>query len=101
MFFAAAVRVAVSHDLLCAGASPNHWAICALTSGEITQSIHLYMQFGCSAWELSIQVSDHPVAPSSGTNPWEAGLAATGWSSASSVKYWYCHEVPTTTSPLV
>ena len=87
--------------MLCAGASPNHCAISALTSGEMMWFIHLYMQFGCSAWELIIQVSDHPVAPSSGTNPCEAGLAATGWLSASSAKYWYCHVVPTTTSPFV
>ena len=29
-------------------------------------SIHMYMQFGCSASELIIHVSDQPVAPSSG-----------------------------------
>ena len=31
--------------------------------------IHLYMQFGCLALELIIQVSDQPVAPSFGTKP--------------------------------
>jgi hypothetical protein len=36
------------------------------------------MQLGCAASELIIQVSDHPVAPSLGTNPWLAGLDATG-----------------------
>jgi hypothetical protein len=38
-----------------------------LTSGEEIQFIHLYMQFGCAAFEETIQVSDHPVAPSFGS----------------------------------
>jgi hypothetical protein len=35
--------------------------------GEMIQSIHLYMQFGCLALDEIIQVSDQPVAPSLGT----------------------------------
>ena len=35
-----------------------------VASGEMIQSIHLYMQFGCSAFDEIIHVSDHPVAPS-------------------------------------
>src|SRR5947207_8922063 len=62
--------------------------------------IHWYMQFGCAADELIIQVSDQPVAPSLGTNPWLAGLIATGCPFALSVQYWYCHVVPTQSSPL-
>src|SRR3954447_15148854 len=64
------------------------------------QFIHMYMQLGCSASELIIQVSDHPVAPSSGRKPWLAGLAATGFPSSFKRKYWYCHVVPTVMSPL-
>ena len=59
------------------------------------------MQFGCLASEEIIQVSDHPVAPSVGTNPVSGPGALTGWLSASNVKYWYCHVVPTWSSPLV
>src|SRR5437667_7953072 len=61
----------------------------------------MYMQFGCAADELIIQVSDHPVAPSSGTNPWLAGLIATGWLPPFNWKYWYCQVVPTWSSPFV
>src|SRR5262245_21493513 len=64
------------------------------------QFIHMYMQLGCFACELIIQVSDQPVAPSEGRKPWLAGLAATGLPSPLSVKYWYCQVVPTTLSPL-
>ncbi len=60
----------------------------------------MYMQFGCLALELIIQVSDHPVAPSLGRKPWLAGLAATGSPSPCRAKYWYCQVVPTVTSPL-
>src|SRR6478672_3658743 len=56
-----------SHALVCAGASPKYSATWALTSGEVIQSIHLYMQFGCAAFAETIQVSDHPVAPSLGS----------------------------------
>ena len=31
------------------------------------KSIHLYMQFGWAAFDETIQVSDHPVAPSFGS----------------------------------
>ena len=57
-------------------------------------SIHMYMQFGCSASELIIQVSDQPVAPSSGRSRSSTGLALglQRW-------YWYCQVVPTTVSP--
>ena len=50
-----------------AGASPKYSATCALTSGEVIQSIHLYMQFGCAAFDEIIQVSDQPVEPSFGS----------------------------------
>jgi hypothetical protein len=59
----------------------------------------MYMQLGCLASELIIQVSDHPVAPSEGRKPWLAGLAATGLPAPSSSKYWYCQVVPTWLSP--
>src|SRR5438876_2781634 len=59
------------------------------------------MQFGWAAELLIIHVSDHPVAPSDGTNPWLAGLIATGCLSALSAKYWYCQVVPTWSSPFV
>src|SRR4051794_15068526 len=100
MAFAALVSVASSHDLLWAGASPKYCATSALTSGEVIQSIHMYMQLGCFALLLIIQVSDQPVAPSLGTNPWLAGLAATGAPFPFSVKYISCQVVPTTSSPL-
>ena len=64
------------------------------------QFIHMYMQLGCLACELIIQVSDHPVAPSSGTKPWLAGLASTGSFSPLRAKYWYCQVVPTWFEPL-
>src|SRR5437016_5749104 len=97
---AAAVRVAAAHALLCAGASPKDCATSALDIGETIQFIHLYMQSGCLALELIIQVSDQPVAPSLGTNPWLAGLIATGTCLPLSAKYWYCQVVPTQSSPL-
>ena len=59
--------VVCSHDLVCAGASPKYSATWALTSGEVIQSIHLYMQLGCAAFDETIQVSDQPVAPSFGS----------------------------------
>src|SRR5436309_9079333 len=60
----------------------------------------MYMQFGCFAFELIIHVSDQPVAPSVGTKPWLAGLIATETFLPFSAKYWYCHVVPTQSSPL-
>ena len=48
------------------GASPNHSATCALAHGEAIQSIHSFMQLGLAACDDSIQVSDQPVAPSTG-----------------------------------
>src|SRR3954454_22343523 len=86
-------------DLLCAGASPKDSATSALAFGEMMKSIHLYMQLGCFACELIIQVSDQPVAPSEGRKPWLAGLAATGLAAPFSSKYWYCQVVPTSLSP--
>src|SRR6476469_8934958 len=56
-----------SHAFVCAGASPKYSATWALISGEVIQSIHLYMQLGCAAFEEIIHVSDHPVAPSLGS----------------------------------
>src|SRR3954462_1960355 len=56
-----------AHDLVCAGASPNHSATWAFTFGEVIQFIHWYMQFGCLALAAIIQVSDQPVTPSLGT----------------------------------
>ena len=64
------------------------------------QFIHMYMQLGCLALALIIQVSDQPVAPSFGRKPWLAGLAATGSPSSCRAKYWYCQVVPTSSSPL-
>src|SRR6201995_1458693 len=83
-----------------AGASPNHSATSAFTFGLMIQFIHMYMQLGCLAWELIIQVSDHPVAPSFGRKPWLAGLASTGSFSPLRAKYWYCQVVPTWFAPL-
>src|SRR5262249_10547941 len=83
-----------------AGASPKNSATSALTFGSMIQFIHMYMQLGCWASELIIQVSDQPVAPSSGRKPWLAGLAATGFPSPLRTKYWYCQVVPTWLSPL-
>src|SRR6201991_674482 len=82
-----------------AGASPNHSATSAFTFGLMIQFIHSYMQLGCLALELIIQVSDQPVAPSLGRKPWLAGLASTGTPSSFSRKYWYCQVVPRWTSP--
>src|SRR5262245_8806605 len=90
-----------SHDLLCAGASPKYWATSALASGEVMKFIHLYMQFGCAAFLAIIHVSDQPVAPSDGRYPVLGPGAATGTLASLSAKYWYCHVVPTTESPLV
>ena len=58
-------------------------------------SIHMYMQFGCSASELIIHVSDQPVAPSSGrtTSSLRAVGVAAGWLIT-------CQVVPTEESPL-
>src|ERR687897_3260348 len=82
------------HDFSFAGASPNHSATAALASGLMMWFIHSYMQFGCSASELIIHVSDHPVAPSSGRT------AFSGWPSAFSRFVITCHVVPTEESPL-
>ena len=68
----------------CAGASPNHSATSAFACGSMMWSIHMYVQFGCSASELIIQVSDQPVEPSSGI----VGRRPAR-SSACSVRYWY------------
>src|ERR1700754_314627 len=76
------------------GASPNHSATAALALGEMMWSIHMYMQFGCLAFELIIQVSDQPVAPSLGSVVWTLTL------SASSRFAITCHVVPSTEFPL-
>jgi hypothetical protein len=78
---------------LFAGDSPNHSATCAFTSGETIQFIHWYAQFGCAALAATIQVSDHPVAPSDGST------AATGALSASARFAMTCQVVPITESP--
>ena len=56
--------------------------------------IHSYMQLGCSASELIIHVSDHPVAPSSGRT------TSSGSPSALSRLTITCQVVPTDESPL-
>ena len=67
----------------------------ALASGLMMWSIHMYMQFGCSASELIIHVSDQPVAPSSGrtTSSRARRRRSAGWLIT-------CHVVPTDESPL-
>src|SRR5919109_5603230 len=77
------------------GASPNHSATAVLAFGEMMWFIHMYMQFGCLAFEEIIQVSDHPVAPSFGS------VTFTGTLSASSRFAITCHVVPSCESPLV
>ena len=57
-------------------------------------SIHMYAQFGCSASELIIQVSDQPVAPSSGRT------TSSSEPSAFSRFTMTCQVVPTDESPL-
>ena len=54
-------------------------------------SIHIGMQFGCSASEYIIQVSDQPVLPSSGSV--DSTVAPV------MLFTWYCQVVPTVTSP--
>jgi hypothetical protein len=78
-----------------AGASPKYSATSAWTWGVTIQAIHLYMQFGCFAFEASIQVSAQPVIPSVGTT------ASTATPEPFSVFVWYGHVVPTTVAPLV
>ena len=56
-----------SHAFELAGASPNHSATAAFVFGSMMWFIHMYMQFGCWASELIIQVSDQPVEPSFGS----------------------------------
>ena len=80
---------------VCAGASPNHSATCALTVGEMIQFIHLYMQFGCLALAATIHVSDQPVDPSFGTV--DSTLA---FVPALTRLTLICHSVPRTVSPL-
>src|SRR3954447_3016896 len=77
-----------------AGASPNHSATCACTSGLVIQFIHLYMQFGCLALAATIQVSDHPVDPSEGSTVLTLCL------SAAKRLAMICHVVPTVELPL-
>jgi hypothetical protein len=79
-----------AHDFEFDGASPNHSATAAFAFGEMMWFIHMYMQLGCSAFEEIIQVSDHPVAPSSGR------IASTGTLSAASKLTITCHVVPRT-----
>ena len=76
-----------------AGASPKYSAICAFTFGETTQSSHMYVQFGCFAFEEIIHVSDQPVEPSFGKT------VLTGTPSASSRFAITCHVVPISLSP--
>src|SRR6478735_6234678 len=83
-----------SHAFACAGASPKYSATCAFTSGEVIQSIHLYMQFGCLAFDEIIQVSDQPVEPSFGSTVLTFNLP-----SASIVFAMTCHVVPTVDVP--
>ena len=61
------------------------------------QSIHLYMQLGCLAWDEIIQLSDQPVVPSLGLT----ALTGTGGVAPWRTPTWYCQVVPTTMSPLV
>jgi hypothetical protein len=84
-----------SHAFAFEGASPNHSATAALAFGEMMWSIHMYMQFGCLAFEEIIQVSDQPVAPSLGS------VVSTFTLSACSRFALTCHAVPSTESPLV
>src|SRR5262249_1120586 len=65
------------------------------TAGVTIQAIHLYMQFGCLAFEASIHVSAQPVTPSLGT------IALTATPEPLRVLVWYGHVVPTTDAPLV
>src|SRR3954451_9433718 len=83
-----------SQDFVCAGASPKYSATWAFTLGEVIQSIHLYMQFGCAAFEATIQVSDQPVAPSLGSTVFTCTLF-----SAPMVLAMTCHVVPMTDVP--
>src|SRR3954468_12407533 len=77
-----------------AGASPNHSATCAFTFGDVIQFIHWYMQFGCLACAATIQVSDHPVAPSLGS------IALTATFLSEPIRFaMTCHVVPMTLSP--
>ena len=57
-------------------------------------SIHMYMQFGCLAFDASIQVSDQPVAPSFGS------VVLIFTLSASSRLAITCQVVPMTELPL-
>src|SRR5829696_4284652 len=82
-----------AHDFLFDGASPNHSATAALAFGEMMWSIHMYMQFGCSALDEIIQVSDQPVAPSLGS------AVLIGTLSASSRFAMTCQVVPSTELP--
>ena len=70
------------------GASPNHSATWALASGEMIQSIHMYMQFGWAARDEIIHVSDHPVAPSTGLTA--SIVAPLAWARLTMT----CHVVP-------
>ena len=71
------------------------WTLDPFTSGETTQSSHMYMQFGCFAWDEIIHVSDQPVAPSLGS------VTSTGTLSAWSRLAITCQVVPITLSPPV
>src|SRR5262245_53105246 len=83
-----------SHERALEGASPNHSATSAFTRGSMMWFIHRYMQLGCCACELIIQVSDQPVAPSDGST------VLTGCFSSSRTLAWYCQVVPSTEAPL-
>src|SRR3954447_8788276 len=86
--------VVKSHAFVWAGASPKYSATCALIFGEVIQSIHLYMQLGWAALAATIQVSDHPVAPSFGSTVFTWTLL-----SVPIVLAITCHVVPITDVP--
>src|SRR5688500_3109971 len=55
-----------AHDLELPGASPKYSAIWMLTGADVMWFTNLYAQLMFLVFELIIQVSDQPVAPSTG-----------------------------------
>ena len=77
------------------GVSPQVTAWRACTFGLEMYAYQAYAQFGCFAFEESIQVSSQPVAPSFGMT------SSTGTFAAWSCPVVYGHEAPIVASPFL
>ena len=77
------------------GASPKYSAIWMLIGADVMWFTHMYVQLMFGVFELIIQVSDQPVAPSSGLTT----STAIGGSEPCRTLAMTCQDVPITVLP--